>query len=366
MQSPLADAAATSTTIEGPWRVTEYSLYDFTSTRSAMSMEEPASALAGDRTADFGELGDGRLSAEVLATIAPRCMGTAIAGAKGEWPRDEMAEGAALGFSFRKGASGAEPDRWKERGAGREPPLVVDELPFEGAGVGHTVWEAAIVLALYLRSGAGAEVLRPPTRRAGETTDPRPRVLELGAGIGLPGRDVALRGAASSVTLTDARPALLEGLAGFGAQCAAAGGRALASPSGMLLPTIAGRPPPAEGRSRSLDWHDAADVAAAAAEASYDLAIGSDVAYYAPDVAPLAAALQALAPRAVLVAPAHREAGPWLIDALEARGAAVAQHAVTLARRDGDSRSAGRGRAAFERAAIAYRILAVTWQPSAE
>ena len=162
-----------------------------------------------------------------------------------------------------------------------ESPLELQEIPFEGAGVGHVVWDSAIVSALFLRTPKGGAMLAGATRPrttattasapVGQVEDPtgtvpsRPRVLELGGGLGLPGRDLARRGVTSSVTLSDSRPALLEQLYQLCAPADADGTQ------GTPIDCM------------KIDWHSDADVAEAAA-AAYDVVIASDVAYYAPDV----------------------------------------------------------------------------------
>ena len=69
--------------------------------------------------------------------------------------------------------------------------------PRGDAGTGHQIWTSAIALAVFMRSSEAPEL---PSR---------PRVLELGAGIGLPGLDLARRLPGARVTMTDTRPALL-------------------------------------------------------------------------------------------------------------------------------------------------------------
>ena len=69
---------------------------------------------------------------------------------------------------------------------------------YAAVGTGHAVWDAAIAMVLLQRSSSWAAEVGH-----------RPRVLELGAGVGLPGVHLARRGAASSVTFTDSQPALL-------------------------------------------------------------------------------------------------------------------------------------------------------------
>jgi hypothetical protein len=79
---------------------------------------------------------------------------------------------------------------------GSELPLELALTTHDQAGVGSQVWESAIVQALFQRSELAP--LLPPNAR----------ILELGAGVGLPGFDMARR--SSSVTLTDSEPRILE------------------------------------------------------------------------------------------------------------------------------------------------------------
>ena len=95
------------------------------------------------------------------------------------------------------------------------------------------------------------------------------------------------------------------------------------------------------------------------AAAKYDLCIASDVAYYSPDVAPLAAALRAIgAATSVIVAPIHREATAALSDALLALGCSVAQQQLSLVSSDADGWVAGGGEGSDEGALELHAPLA--------
>lgn len=79
-----------------------------------------------------------------------------------------------------------------------DEPLRLASTSFDKAGVGHRVWSSALALALFSRS------------KAAPTLPANPSVLEIGAGVGLPGLHFGQRMKGQArVTLTDSRPALL-------------------------------------------------------------------------------------------------------------------------------------------------------------
>jgi len=341
--------------LEGPWQCTSYELYEWLT---------PLAELTRGCTQDEMV---GRTS---LASKAGDCLGTAYSVVSGSWPRDEFMKGARRSFVFLPAVPKAElpegsepaPEPLVALGAPlelqKESPLELQEIPFEGAGVGHKVWDAAIVSALFLRTPKGGAMLTGATSAAtasepvGQdehstgTFPSRPRVLELGAGLGLPGRDLARRGVASSVTLSDSRSALLEQLYQLCAPADAEGSQ------GTAIDCM------------QINWHSDADVAEAAA-AAYDVVIASDVAYYHPDVMPLAKAIQAIRARVTVVAaPLHRAAAGALGEALEGLGGTVDEQKLTLVSSDTAEWSDGQPPLASRVAtmpALAYRVLVVTW-----
>lgn len=333
-----AASTAASARLAGPWRRTMYELYDWV---SPVGTE--------------GNVQDEQVERATL--VQQPCLGVALSSvAEGAaWPRDDFLTGATLEFSF-----GPPPV-----GPLVRPALTLDEIPYADAGVGHTVWGSAMVLALFLRCPAGlALLIGASSAEGGEGGGaPKPRVLEIGAGLGLPGRDLAARGVAALVTLTDSRTKLVEQLA----RAEHATGRAQGAAASDGCPV----------QAVSMNWNAAEEVAEVAA-AKYDLCIASDVAYYSPDVAPLAAALRAVgATTSVIVAPMHREAAAALSDALLALGCSIAQQQLSLVSSDADGWVANGGEGGHDGVvelhapladrmpALAYRVLVVTW-PGAE
>ena len=161
------------------------------------------------------------------------------------------------------------------------PPLRLElGVTYEEAGVGASLWDASIAMALFQRSG----------------DVPLPRdahVMELGAGIGLPSLDLARwpNGGVARITLTDAREKLLE----------------LAEQNAGALRQS--QPVPAEVATARLQWGGAAsdDDATGAAPRAYDVVLASDVCYEEDSVPPLASLLEELAaPLTLLIGPAGR------------------------------------------------------------
>jgi hypothetical protein len=305
--------------LKGPWRRTHYELYHWLSPLAKLTR---------------GHVQDEMVDKLALGAIpSSSSLGTATSVASGAWPRDSYMEGAARSFTF---AAAPDPSMVPVL----EVPLLLHEIPYEGAGVGHSVWDSAVVLTIFLRSRAGRLLLADSVngladgKADGLTGRQLPRVLELGAGLGLPGRDLAARGAAT-VILSDSRERLLEQLD--------------------------------QGTSASaikLNWNTLGDVATAVL-AKYDVVIASDVAYYHPDVAPLADALRSMnAAISVIVAPMHRDAALALSDELHARGGTVVELAMTLVSSDADSWQGpipSLCEAVSHVPTLAYRVLLVKW-----
>ena len=304
--------------LKGPWRRTHYELYHWLSPLAELTR---------------GHVQDEMVDKLALGAIpSSSSLGTATSVASGAWPRDSYMEGAARSFTF---AAAPEPSMVPVL----EVPLLLHEIPYEGAGVGHSVWDSAIVLTIFLRSRAGRLLLADSVngladgKADGLTGRQLPRVLELGAGLGLPGRDLAARGAAT-VILSDSRERLLEQL-----------------DQGTSANAI------------KLNWNTLGDVATAVL-AKYDVVIASDVAYYHPDVAPLADALRSMyAAISVIVAPMHRDAALALSDELHARGGTVVELAMTLVSSDADWQGPipSLCEAVSHVPTLAYRVLLVKW-----
>ena len=237
-------------------------------------------------------------------------LGTVVSTVHGEWPRSSYSD-AGLSFRFEDAAEEPEPQE-----------LTLRLTSFDGAGVGHQVWNSAILLALLMRSPTAPQL------------PPRPRILELGAGVGLPGLDLA-RLHDSVVTLSDARSKLirlLEHNAGANSECRGEGAsvevRELTWGDGNE--TLAAAAAAAEQQQQQRKEKTAATGAEAACHhpkeerravhGAYDLVVGADVCYEASSVAPLVELLtaQLRAPLSIIVGPETRPSLAALGAALEA------------------------------------------------
>ena len=212
------------------------------------------------------------------------------------------------------------------------PPLRLSLGGYQECGTGGQLWDASVVLALFLR--AHDLILGD--------------VVELGAGCGLPGIDVARRGVARSVTLTDVPPAML------------ALAEANAQQNG------------ADVSVARLDWADEE-----ADDFPCDVLLGADVCY-----SPLHADLLASVVRFYDNTASHRGTIPpitvfaslatrsdfgtlvgLLEDARDANGKlfAVVEHAITLLCHDADDErdAAGLGVAPTAPLEVAFRVAVV-------
>ena len=199
------------------------------------------------------------------------------------------------------------------------PPLRLSLGGYQECGTGGQLWDASVVLALFLR--AHADLVRDQV------------VVELGAGCGLPGIDVARRGVARSVTLTDVPPAML----------------ALAESNVQQNG--------ADVNVARFDWSETAT----ACNFACDVLLGADVCY-----SPLHADLLARvvrdteAPIAVFASLATRSDFGTLVKLLEAKFA-VTEHAITLLCHDADDErdAAGLGVAPTAPLEVAFRVVVV-------
>ena len=161
----------------------------------------------------------------------------------------------------------------------------------EEAGVGSQLWDASVALSLFLRSGH-------------LSLSPSSRVVELGAGIGLPSLDLARRpDHPAHITLTDARSKLLS--------LALNNIDALRQNHASVTAKLDVAP---------LQWGDApGDNDVSALAGGVDVAIGSDICYEEACVGPLAALLERLAaPLTLLIGPVGRSSYALLRQRLKA------------------------------------------------
>merc|ERR1711874_271861 len=96
--------------------------------------------------------------------------GSVVIEAKGEWPRTKTFKDATKLLTFENAKSQEIPKRVRREAS----TLTLAETGYDDSGIGHQLWDSAIVLALYLRIGPISSCF------VGK------RVLELGAGVGLP------------------------------------------------------------------------------------------------------------------------------------------------------------------------------------
>lgn len=234
--------------------------------------------------------------ASALSHLSP--LGTAI--------RTQMHDENAVAFEF-----DCDPD------AG---PLKLSLASYDDAGVGGHVWDSGVALAILSK---GAEQIASSAFSNGHS-----KVLELGAGLGLPGISLSRHTGVDSVTLTDARPKLLP----------------------VLESNAAGACPSADVHVKILEWGDgyftgdpelATKRECGTTKSSshladfveqFDVVIGSDVCYEEQSVPHLASLLSELhAPLSLLIGPAARPSMRKLAEVLaKTEGMHVEERLFTL------------------------------------
>ncbi|KAJ1457740.1 putative methyltransferase-domain-containing protein [Pelagophyceae sp. CCMP2097] len=322
--------ASTTALAPGPWRVMGFELYE-----GAPAGAESASRISRAALASQNVLGGATATAPVRA--ARRAL---AADRAPQEPRE-----ATVRFRFDVGGASS-PTTGSSLA---DEPLDLILASFDAEGIGRSwecqVWESAVVLALYLRSPAAPALFGGTPRR----------VLELGAGVGLPGIDAARRGA-TRVTLTDNDDLQLGLLAANAA-------RSVASCQIDVL---------------ELDWADGARRAGLAG--LYDVVVAADVCYEEASVAVLARLLFDVgAPLGLVVGKECSSRGPWLgllAEALRGTGARVEERMVTLLRGETEYDAeadatvedvrATKWDATSELASQVYRILVVSREPRIE
>jgi predicted nicotinamide N-methyase len=202
-----------------------------------------------------------------------------------------------------------------------DTPITLSLASYDDAGVGGHVWDAGVAMAILSK---GAEQIAMPSR-----ANARSKVLELGAGLGLPGISLSRHAGVQSVTLTDARPKLVPVL-----ESNAAGACPLAD---VFVKTLewgdgyfTGDPQLAAMKQSRENAHPAAHVAELVDQ--FDIVIGSDVCYEEQSVPHLASLLRQLhAPLSLLIGPATRPSMRKLAEVLRGtEGMHVEQRLVTL------------------------------------
>jgi predicted nicotinamide N-methyase len=264
---------------DGPWRITRYALLQ----SSSWSPQ-----ILGSSTG-----------------IKDSNLGSVVIEAQGEWPRTKAFSDAAKMLTFESWKSRDHP----KRSCREADTLMLAEARYDDSGVGHQLWDSAIVLALYLRSSA------MPCCFLGK------RVLELGAGIGLPGIYLASRNLPESITLTDCKERLL-----------------------TLLQSNAKNLEGSKTDVAKLDWtdpHDLSKFASTLPGHDYDIIIASDVCYCEEQVEPLANAICTLrVPVTLIVAPAGRQAAVLLSRRLQSSEVRVSTQHLALSKSDAECENA--------------------------
>jgi len=168
----------------------------------------------------------------------------------------------------------ADPSTIRSENASERPLRLHLGTTYEEAGVGYQVWDSAIAMAILQRSN-----LLPSLPDSA-------RVIELGAGLALPGLDLARRGYA--VTVTDARVPLLE-LAARNAEAT----RRDQQDSGRAWADVS---------TAQLQWGNGFNDV----EPHFDFAMGSDICYEESSVPALAQLIDTMRIATCVIGPATR------------------------------------------------------------
>ena len=235
-------------------------------------------------------------------------------------------------------------------GGESSPPIELALTSFDEGGVGAQVWDAAIAMAIFQQSDEWPEL------------PPKVRVLELGAGIGLPSFELARR--VSAVTLTDARPKLLD-LCSVNAKRNREAHEAAEVPFGQVdVAALTWGSRVEMDNTTGLLRHKSSDQPAGEAVppselVGRDLVIGSDVCYDESGVSSLAEMIVALkASVTVIIGPITRPSMRLLAaDLIDRDGLAVETRKLTLVCQDatngdgddeGDERTGAHGEGSAE------------------
>ena len=219
---------------------------------------------------------------------------------------------------------------------GTDAPLHVElGVTHMQAGVGSRVWESSLALALFHRHFGPASF------------PPHARVLELGAGLGVPGLDLCRMAGVRSVTMSDAHACLLDLIEKNGEAA-----RRSAQSLGEAFAPL---------HTMRLEWGgDDAAAAATNLTADFDVIFGSDVCYHHKSIEPLVGMLEAAAmPLAYLISPQGRPSHAELTRRLKlSERLRVAERKLTLVAANADARP-GDDAATFHSAGV-HSLLTIT------
>lgn len=98
----------------------------------------------------------------------------------------------------------------KEETGAFVPMLSIEEVPIKDAGVGHVMWTPGVGMALWTW-GQRARITEDSTIAEPGLFDGK-NVIEIGAGLGLPGLSVAALQQPASISITDSRSTLITNL----------------------------------------------------------------------------------------------------------------------------------------------------------